>query len=211
MSNLLLLPIPCPSHLLRYMHWTSLVAAQGKCFACIAVAFLLTSPTYAQTSNRLLGIPFGDKLHLSRCGADTRNAKKPCWIDKPFFHKTAGTTSGYVYFPDSDARPRWADHAMFSLVLDKMSTVQEIKVNTYAPAERFEIAQFISNRFGKPVTDRLRSSDSMVAHWRTSEGTVQLRCHNECWVEFRTPQAQAVREARQNMQQNSDAARPIVP
>lgn len=167
--------------------------------------------THAEASNRLLGIPFGDKLQLTRCPADTRNVKRPCWIDKPFFHKALGTTSGYVRFPDSDSRPRWAAHGMFTLVLDKEGTVQEIKVNTYVPSERFEIAQSISSRFGKPVTDRLRSSDAAAAYWHTHEGTAQLRCNNECWVEFRTPEAQAARDAKLAVQQNSDAARPVAP
>jgi hypothetical protein len=183
-----------------HMKWTSSVAARGRHFAYLVVAFFLAAPANAETANRLLGIPFGDKLQLGRCGADTRNAKKPCWIDKPFFHKTAGTTSGYVFFPDADARPKWAARAMFSLVLDKVGTVQEIKVNTYAPAERFEIAQSISRRLGKPITDRLSSADSMAAYCRTNEGTAQIRCHNECWVEFRTLEAQAVQDARVGMQ-----------
>jgi hypothetical protein len=190
---------------------TSILAQRIKIITHFTSAIIFASSVHAQPSNRLLGIPFGEKLRLTQCPSDTQKATKPCWIEKPFYDKPTGAKLGYAFLPNPDSRPKWAAYAMFSLTLDKANVVQEIKVNTFDPAERFEIAQSISSRFGKSDDDRLKSSDVKVAYWSTKEGTAQIRCSKECWVEFRTPTAQAERNAEYAARQKADAVRPKAP
>jgi hypothetical protein len=100
---------------------------------------------------------------------------------------------------------------MFELMLDKSGVVQEVKVNTFNAHERHDIAESISQRFGTPFENQLHRYDISWAKWRSPEGYVEMRCQAECWIEFRTPSAQAAREAGLAERAKSEAARPKAP
>jgi len=186
------------------MHRASLIIA--AILAPVAVPNAL-----AQAQSRLLGIPFGDKLALAQCPTNTDKAKAPCCIDRPFLYKPTGSKSGYVHLPNAEERPEWAAHAMFQISLDKNARVQELKVNTLGSQNRFQISESISKRFGKPIQDELRRSDVSWASWRSTEGSVEMRCKDECWIEFRTPTAQAALDAELAERAKVNAARPKAP
>lgn len=179
--------------------------------ASALLVFGTAAPAFGQESNHLLGIPFGGRFQLSQCPANTDKAARPCWLDRPFFYKPTGSQSGHVHLPSSDTRPKWAAHAMFQLTLDKAGIVQEFKVNTFDAQERRQIAESISRRFGAPVENMLHREDISWASWRSPEGTVSLRCQRECWVEFRSPSAQAALDAELATRAKKDAARPSAP
>ena len=187
------------------MHHTCFIPA-----AILAVS-VTVSNTSAQAQSRLLGIPFGEKLVLAQCPANTEKANTPCWIDRPVFYKQTGSKSGYVYLPNPKERPEWAAHVMFRISVDKDARVQELKVNTLNSQDRIQIAESISKRFGKPFEDELRRSDISWASWRSTEGHVEMRCKDECWIDFRTPAAQATREAEMAERAKVNAARPTAP
>jgi hypothetical protein len=165
----------------------------------------------AQSSSKLLGVPFGEKLTLTQCPPNTDKARSPCWIDKPFYYKPTGSKSGYVHLPGAKERPDWAANAMFQISQDKEGRVQELKINTFSPQNRIQVAESISGRFGKPVQDELRKIDIAWATWRSREGVVEMRCKDECWIEFRTPAAQAAREEELAERARTNAARPKTP
>ena len=165
----------------------------------------------AQHLPKLLGVPFGERLTLTQCPFNTNNAKAPCWIDKPFLYKPTGSKSGYVYLPNANERPEWAENVMFEISQDKDGKVQEIKVHTFRSQNKLQISESISKRFGKPMQDELRSSEASWAAWRSTEGSVEMRCTDECWIEFRTPVAQAEKEAELSARARANAARPKAP
>ena len=172
---------------------------------------LVMPQALSQPQSKVLGIPFGEKIALAQCPANTDKAKAPCWIDKPFLYKPTGSKSGYVHLPNAEERPEWAAHGMFEIIQDKDGRVQELKVNTLGSKNKIQIAQSISQRFGKAIQDELRRSDISWASWRSTEGYVEMRCKDECWVEFRTPAAQAAREAELAERAKVNAARPKAP
>lgn len=179
--------------------------------ASVLLAVGIPALASAQSSKLLLGIPFGGKLQLSQCPVNTDKATRPCWIDRPFFYKPTGSSSGHVFLPDSDGRPKWAAHAMFKLTLDRAGLVQEIRVNTLDAQMRHQSSESISSRFGPPMESNLLREDASWASWRTAEGSVALRCQRECLVEFRTPLAQSALDAELAARAKRDAARPTAP
>lgn len=179
--------------------------------AVVLATQIVTLNALAQTPMKLLGIPFGEKLALAQCPANTAKAKSPCWIDRPFLYKPTGSKSGYVHLPNAEERPEWAAHAMFEITQDKDGRVQELKVNTFSSDDRILVSESISKRFGKPFQNELRRSDVSWAYWRSAEGYVEMRCKDECWTEFRTPSAQAAREAELAERTRVNAARPKAP
>lgn len=181
----------------------SLIAFLSLAFACVAAN--------AQSEKRLLGIPFGDTLIMGNCPSNTDNAKAPCWIGSPFIYKPTGAKLGSVHLPNPNGRPAWAAHVMFELMLDRQDKVQELKVRTFNEADRYKIAESISQRFGAPLEDQLRRSDVSWASWRSDEGHVEMRCKGECWIEFRTPSAQSAREAELRDREKLNAQRPKAP
>lgn len=183
----------------------------SKLVATVLIFIGTLAPAWGQDSNLLLGVPFGGRLQLSRCPPNAESSARPCWIDRPFLYKPTGANSGYVHLPGSDARPKWAAHAMFQLTLDKTGTVQEVKVNTFDAKERHQIADSISRRFGTPIENNLFREDISWASWRSAEGSVALRCQRECWVEFRTPAAQEALGAELTARAKKDVARPSTP
>jgi hypothetical protein len=187
------------------MHRASLIIA-----AVLATAVAAPN-AMAQPQSRLLGVPFGDKLALAQCPTNTDKAKAPCWIDRPFLYKPTGSKSGYVHLPNAEERPEWAAHAMFQISLDKDARVQELKVNTFSSQNKIQISESISKRFGRPIQDELRRSDVSWASWRSTEGYVEMRCKDECWIEFRTPTAQTARDAELAERAKVNAARPKAP
>ena len=187
-----------------------------KNHARFVIAAVLVTPVVvlnalAQPQSKLLGIPFGEKLPLAQCPAKTDKARSPCWIDRPFFYKPTGSKSGYVHLPNSEERPEWAAHAMFQIIQDKDGRVQELKVNTFSSKDRIQISESISKRFGTPIQSELRRSDVSWATWRSAEGHVEMRCRDECWIEFRTPAAQAARESELAERAKMNAPRPKAP
>ena len=100
---------------------------------------------------------------------------------------------------------------MFHVTLDKSGVVQEIKVSTFDARERHEIVESVSARFGMPFESEMRRDDVAWAYWRSSEGHVTMRCKGECWVEFRTPSAQAALDAELAARAKKDASRPKAP
>jgi hypothetical protein len=178
----------------------------------IAAAFAISIATpYAAAQSRMLGIPFGEKIVLTLCPINSEKSKVPCWIEAPFLFKPTGSKSGLVHLPMSEDRPEWAAHAMFRISLDKNSRVQELKVNTSSARNKSQISESISTRFGKPVQDELFRRDISSATWRSSEGFVEMRCKDECWIEFRTLQAQSERESELAERAKVNAARPKLP
>lgn len=165
----------------------------------------------AQPSKTLLGIPFGEKLSVKNCPSNMEKSKVPCWMAPPFVHKPTGVKIGSVFLPNPKNRPVWAEHAIFFVSLDRQGRVQTLKVNTFISSERYEIARSISQRFGEPRVDELRQKGASWASWKSEEGCVDLQCTDECWTEFRTPTAQAEREAGQRNSAKVDASRPKAP
>mgnify|MGYP000856758310 FL=1 len=180
----------------------------------IAVALAASLPTVgalAQTGKLLLGVPFGEKLDLRQCPSNTDKANAPCWIEKPFLYKPTGSRLGHIHLPNPSTRPEWASYAMFQIDLDKDNRVQELKVTTFDSKDRIQVGESISLRFGKPLENELRRSDASWASWRSSEGYVDMRCVDKCWIEFRTPTAQAAREAEMAERNRMNASRPKAP
>jgi hypothetical protein len=175
-----------------------------------AVFFSLPSQAAGEGEQSLLGVPFGGKLALAQCPSNTDHAKKPCWVDKPFTAKD-GTRLGSAHLPNPDQRPAWAAHAMFRLQIDKADRVQEIQVKVFNAAERFAIAESISKRFGQPRENALRRLGTSWASWSVEAGRVEISCADECWVEFRTPLAQAARDLEQAGREKVNANRPKAP
>jgi hypothetical protein len=175
-------------------------------------ALMALTITAANASDSLLGIPFGAPLTLNECprGFDAK-VTHPCWIDAPFVYEPTGSSSGWVDLPNQEARPEWAAYATFAITVDKSSVVQEIKVTTSNVRKRYEIANSISRRFGAPFIDQLNRRDLSLARWRSKEGYVDMRCHSQCIIEFRTPSAQAALEADLAARAKRDAARPKAP
>lgn len=178
-------------------------------FAAALATQCVAADVLAQAT--LLGVPFGEKLQLVQCPAITDKARVPCWIDKPFLYKPTGSKSGYVHLPNSKDRPEWAAYAMFQILQDKDGRVQELKVNTFGSQGRAQISESISMRFGKPYQDELRRSDISWAAWRSPEGHVDMRCKEECWIEFRTPAAQAALKSELAERAKQNANRPKSP
>ncbi len=100
---------------------------------------------------------------------------------------------------------------MFELTIDKVGSVQGIKVHTFSAEERHEIAQSIGMRFGVPIENQLNRPDVSWASWQSAEGHVSMRCQKECWIDFRTPSAQAALAAERDARAKKDAARPKAP
>ena len=182
-----------------------------KKFAECALLCLVVAASYAKAEG-LLGLPFGDKLELRACPANSDKAKAPCWIDKPFFYKPTGAKLGYIHVPNPDSRPSWAAYAMFQITLDGDSKVQELRVEPVSREAHDEILSSVSIRFGAPKQSDRFDNGLSSASWRSSEGTANMYCSpGKCFVEFRTPKAQAEREAGMAAQRLKNAARPKAP
>ncbi|MEN9374658.1 MAG: hypothetical protein RIR79_2210 [Pseudomonadota bacterium] len=177
----------------------------------ISLSLGLSCTVYAQSGKLLLGVPFGEKLIMKTCPLNTDKAKEPCWIGSPFLYKPTGTKLGSIHLPNPDSRPEWAAHGMFEVSLDRQDKLQEIKVHLFSESDRHKIADSISQRFGSPHENQLRRTDVSWASWKSSEGSVEMRCKGECWIEFRTPSAQAAREAEQRDRELANAKRPKAP
>lgn len=177
--------------------------------AALAQGFILDAS--AQQAPTLFGVPFGSELALTECPENTDKAKRPCWVSQPFLHKPTGSKSGYVHLPKAQDRPEWAANVMFQLSQDRNGRVQEIKVRTFGSHNRIQIGESISKRFGKPTQDELRRSDVSWASWRSSEGAVEMRCGDECFIEFRTPPAQKSLEAELAERARANATRTKAP
>lgn len=177
-------------------------------------AFLLLALFFtalnAQTGKLLLGIPFGEPLHLKICPFNTDTAKAPCWVSKPFV-AGSGHRLGSIHLPNANSRPDWAENVQFRVLLDRQDRVLEINVNTLTNTNRYEIADSISKRFGLPQEDQLRHAEISWARWKSLEGNVEMRCKDECWIDFRTPSAQAERETELRAREKSNAAKPKAP
>lgn len=176
----------------------------------VCVAPLAAVMAWAQVFKPLLGIPFGAPLKLTQCPFNTDQAREPCWIGAPTFYKSNGSTSGSVHLPDADRRPEWAAYALFDLTLDRAGKVQELRVHTFRQSRK-QIADSVSLRFGSPITNELTRIGAGWARWKSSEGTVEMNCSGECWTTFRTPAAQAERDAELAERARKEAARPTAP
>lgn len=179
--------------------------------AAIVATTGISPGVLAQPQSTLLGIPFGEKLSLSQCPANTDHAKSPCWIGRPFVYKPTGSRSGSVHLPNPAGRPDWAANATFQIQQDKDGRVQELKVQTFSSHNRLKIAESISRRFGSPIQNQLQRSGASWASWRSADGYVDMQCENECWIDFRTPASQAAREAELAERARLDATRPKAP
>ena len=165
----------------------------------------------AQQAPTLFGVPFGSELALTECPENTDKAKRPCWVSQPFIYKPTGSKSGYVHLPNAQDRPEWTANVMFQLSQDRDGRVQEIKVRTFGSNNRIQIGESISKRFGKPTEDELRRSDVSWATWRSSEGAVEMRCGDDCFIEFRTPSTQKSLEAELAERARANSTRPKAP
>lgn len=177
-------------------------------FIVLALSFSALS---AQPGTHLLGIPFGERLSMKICPFNTDQVKVPCWINAPFVYKPTGAKLGSVHLPNPDGRPEWAANAMFKLTLDRQDKVQEIRVETFSDSDRSTIGESITQRFGIPLEDELRRSDGSWASWKSQDGYVEMKCKGKCWIDFRTPSAQAAREAEKHERENVNAKRPKTP
>lgn len=186
---------------------------QISLFKSLSVSLLLglSCTAYAQSGKLLLGIPFGERLIMKICPPNVDKAKEPCWISTPFVYKPTGSKMGSIHLPNPNTRPEWAVYAMFEALLDRQDRLQEIKVHTFNESERHKIADSISQRFGSPHENQLRRTDVSWASWKSSEGFVEMRCKGECWIEFRTPSAQAARDAEQRERELANTKRPKAP
>lgn len=184
-----------------------------KAFKVLLAAAVSAAATtvMAQSAKPLLGVPFGDSLKLSICPFNTDGVKKPCWVGKSFFYQPTGSTSGMVHLPGADQRPAWAAYASFNLTLDKDGRVQHLRAEVADGKERHKIADSISLRFGTPFKNELALRQLASASWRSPEGTVEMLCGDKCWVDFRTPKAQAERDAELAERARKEAARPSAP
>jgi len=175
-----------------------------------AALVTLFSPMAIAMGETVLGVPFGEKLSVAQCPVNTDDAESPCWVGKPFIAKD-GTRTGYVHLPFPDRRPAWAAYGLFQLHIDKADRVQEVKANIFKASARLQIAESISARFGTPKEIQLNKPDAGWASWKTDSAYIEMRCTSECWVEFRTPSAQARHELELAQRAKIDRARPVSP
>lgn len=174
----------------------------------------ICSIALGQQSEQLLGLPFGDTLKISACPKKFWDAKKPCWVGKPFFYKPDGSLTGAVAVPEGESkkRPLWAAHGTFNLTLDKEGKVQKIEIRTSAPNEADEIVKSVSKRFGAPLSNYV-TPHGQLAKWSSpTQGGVEMFCHDEaCITTFRTAKNQKELDAELAARAKSDAVRPDAP
>jgi hypothetical protein len=177
----------------------------------ISFLLVLSCGVNAQPVKTLLGVPFGGVMKMKICPPNTDKSKDACWLSKPFVYAPTGAKLGSVHLPNPNSRPEWAAHVMFEVALDRQDRVQEITVHTFNDLDRYKIAESISQRFGAPHVDQLRRNEVSWASWKSEEGYVEMRCKDECWIEFRSPSAQAARDVEKREREKVKAERPKAP
>jgi hypothetical protein len=177
-----------------------------------ALALAAASACWAQgPSRQVLGLPFGSELVPQQlCPLKESDRKRICWIDAPF--RSQGTLLGHVHAPDQAARPVWAQHAFMKVLIGKGNLVRWIEAETFNPAEKVQIVQSVSMRFGTPVDVDLTRPDVSWAHWRSSEGSVSMRCsERSCWTRFLTPEQVRDDAAAAERKRNAEGKLPRAP
>jgi len=118
---------------------------------------------------------------------------------------------GSVHLPNGDARPAWATYASFEFHLAKTGAIKELRVTTIDSSDRLTIRDSIGSRFGVPSMSTLQAVGQGSSIWARNDIYISLLCDNKCWVEFRTPEAQADREKQIADRAKKNAEKPLTP
>lgn len=167
----------------------------------------------AASAVTVLGLPLGEKISppVRLCPANTDNAKNICWVGWPYLSKD-GSRLGTVHLPNPDTRPEWAAYAMFKAYVGQDGVLLELEVSTFGAKDKNEIASSISSRFGLPIESTLSRSDVSWAKWVNKDIYINMACTLEkCWVEFKSPRAQAERDKQAADARARTEKRPISP
>lgn len=178
----------------------------------LVAVFLFGVNAYADPPTMVLGVPLGGKIspNMKICPLNTDKAKEVCWISKPFTGKSGGRL-GYIHFPNQDAFPAWAVHAMFTIEVGKDGEINTLTVESFGSNEKHTIANSITSRFGLPKETTLPRDDYAFASWTGKNIYIRLECASKCSTTFRSPSAQAEVEQRAAEYRKKQAARPASP
>ncbi len=168
--------------------------------------------THSAAHITVFGLPLGGKFlpPVMACPPDREKANTICWVEKPRVSKD-GDRAAVVHMPRMDRLPLWASHARFEFTLSRDGVLEDITVRTANAEDKLEILKSISSRFGTPLYNPQPKPGMSSVTWTRPDISIDMRCGDNCQVDFRSPLAQAKREKRSTDAQARDAARPLTP
>lgn len=166
----------------------------------------------------VFGLPIGGVLKpgpkvCTTAEITSITGRSMCWLVKPTTNKD-GSKLGILHMPDPDSRPEWAASAQFNAIVSKAGTLDWLNVVVKDGANKHQIADSISKRFGYPVQAPL-PQNFIYATWHKEGLQIDQVCdYRQCTVKFGpepTAEEKAKADAAYEEAARRRANRPISP